>query len=115
MSSRSPTYRLRSVRQRALSCIPCVIGRFCLRCRADNRQGGWNCCALNPRVALRHLTLPQVKIIDASRVSFAVKGGGHIMNPGFSSTKGVHISLNKFRDIKYTEKKKCAQLFTRVT
>ena len=37
------------------------------------------------------------------------------MNPGFSSTKGVHISLNKFRDIKYTEKKKCAQLFTRVT
>ena len=30
---------------------------------------------------------------------FAVKGGGHATNPGFSSTKGVHISMARFREI----------------
>ena len=30
---------------------------------------------------------------------FAVKGGGHNVNPGFSSTQGVHISMTRFNDI----------------
>ena len=30
---------------------------------------------------------------------FAVKGGGHATNPGFSSTPGVHISMTRFNDI----------------
>ena len=30
---------------------------------------------------------------------FAVKGGGHATNPGFSSTSGVHISMTRFNDI----------------
>ena len=30
---------------------------------------------------------------------FAVKGGGHTNNPGFSSTSGVHISMTRFNDI----------------
>ncbi len=30
---------------------------------------------------------------------FAVKGGGHATNPGFSSTPGVHISMTRFTDI----------------
>ena len=34
-----------------------------------------------------------------------VKGGGHQTNPGFSSTTGVHISLNKFSEIKYDAQK----------
>ncbi|KAI9456081.1 FAD-binding domain-containing protein [Russula earlei] len=37
--------------------------------------------------------------IAHSRVSFAVKGGGHAYNPGFSSTLGVHISMARFKDI----------------
>ena len=30
---------------------------------------------------------------------FAVKGGGHATNPGFSSTQGVHISMTRFNHI----------------
>lgn len=30
---------------------------------------------------------------------FAVKGGGHATNPGFSSTPGVHISMTRFNSI----------------
>jgi len=37
-----------------------------------------------------------MKIIRDSRVPFAVKGGGHSMNPGFSSTIGVHIAMRRF-------------------
>jgi FAD/FMN-containing dehydrogenase len=33
------------------------------------------------------------------RVPFAVKGGGHATNPGFSSTPGVHISMTRFNEI----------------
>ncbi|KAJ7640473.1 FAD-binding domain-containing protein [Mycena polygramma] len=32
---------------------------------------------------------------------FAVKGGGHATNPGFSSTTGVHISLARFNTTTY--------------
>lgn len=30
-----------------------------------------------------------------------VQSGGHATNPGWSSTTGVHISLNRFRSIDY--------------
>ena len=30
-----------------------------------------------------------------------VKGGGHAMNPGFSSTPGIQISMSRFSEIKY--------------
>ncbi|KAI0301459.1 FAD dependent oxidoreductase [Russula brevipes] len=35
----------------------------------------------------------------ANRVPFAVKGGGHATNLGFSSTPCVHISMARFKDI----------------
>ncbi|KAI0251534.1 hypothetical protein BJV78DRAFT_1282389 [Lactifluus subvellereus] len=37
--------------------------------------------------------------ISLARVPFAVKGGGHTTNPGFSSTPGVHISMSRFNDV----------------
>ncbi|KAF8188840.1 FAD-binding domain-containing protein [Mycena galopus ATCC 62051] len=37
-----------------------------------------------------------LKIVSATKTSFAVKGGGHTSNIGFSSTTGVHISLAQF-------------------
>ncbi|KAH9997051.1 FAD-binding domain-containing protein [Russula vinacea] len=37
--------------------------------------------------------------IARARVPFAVKGGGHNSNPGFSSTPGVHISMTRFNHI----------------
>lgn len=40
-----------------------------------------------------------LRIIGSTRTPFAVKGGGHASNPGFSSTRGVQISLARFDEI----------------
>ncbi|KAJ7219699.1 FAD-binding domain-containing protein [Mycena haematopus] len=37
-----------------------------------------------------------LKTVSATKTPFAVKGGGHASNVGFSSTTGVHISLAQF-------------------
>ncbi|KAJ7737700.1 FAD-binding domain-containing protein [Mycena metata] len=42
-----------------------------------------------------------LRTVGASGVPFAVKGGGHATNPGFSSTTGVHISLARFNTTTY--------------
>ncbi|KAK7045244.1 FAD-binding PCMH-type domain-containing protein [Favolaschia claudopus] len=39
----------------------------------------------------------------AEDVSTIVKGGGHTANPGFSSTKGVQISMARFSGVTYDE------------
>ncbi|KAF8263464.1 FAD-binding domain-containing protein [Lactarius quietus] len=38
-------------------------------------------------------------ILGSTRTPFAVKGGGHAYNPGFSSTNGVQISMNRFNTL----------------
>lgn len=38
------------------------------------------------------------------KVKFAVKGGGHSTNPGFSSTTGIQISLANFNELEYNSK-----------
>lgn len=38
-------------------------------------------------------------VIGSTRTPFAVKGGGHAYNPGFSSTRGVQISLARFNKL----------------
>ena len=40
-----------------------------------------------------------MKIVGSTKTPFAVKGGGHITNQGFSSTTGVQIAMSKFKDI----------------
>ncbi|KAJ3484281.1 hypothetical protein NLI96_g5753 [Meripilus lineatus] len=40
-------------------------------------------------------------IVARQRVPFAVKGGGHTMNQGFSSTPGIHIAMSRFSEINY--------------
>ncbi|KAJ7179776.1 FAD-binding domain-containing protein [Mycena filopes] len=42
-----------------------------------------------------------LRTVGAYGTPFAVKGGGHATNPGFSSTTGVHISLARFNETKY--------------
>ncbi|KAJ7459238.1 FAD dependent oxidoreductase [Mycena latifolia] len=37
----------------------------------------------------------------AADVSVIVKGGGHTLNPGFSSTTGVQIAMSRFSGVKY--------------
>jgi hypothetical protein len=39
-------------------------------------------------------------------VKFAVKGGGHSTNPGFSSTTGIQISMANFNELEYNSKTK---------
>ncbi|KAH9177798.1 FAD-binding domain-containing protein [Lactarius sanguifluus] len=41
-----------------------------------------------------------LRILGSTRTPFAVKGGGHSTNLGFSSTKGVLIALARFNDSK---------------
>ncbi|KAF8182931.1 FAD dependent oxidoreductase [Pholiota molesta] len=43
---------------------------------------------------------------------FAVKGGGHATNPGFSSTPGVHISMYRFSEIQYNSTSNTADIGT---
>ncbi|KAH9953746.1 FAD-binding domain-containing protein [Russula dissimulans] len=38
-------------------------------------------------------------ILGDTRTPFAVKGGGHATNPGFSSTPGVQISMTRFNKV----------------
>ncbi|TFK52879.1 FAD-binding domain-containing protein [Heliocybe sulcata] len=42
-----------------------------------------------------------LQILGSTNTFFAVKGGGHASNPGFSSTPGVHISLTRFSEVTY--------------
>jgi len=39
--------------------------------------------------------------VAKNQVPFAVKGGGHTSNPGFSSTRGIQISMSRLNDIVY--------------
>ncbi|KAI5983605.1 FAD-binding domain-containing protein [Pisolithus marmoratus] len=38
-----------------------------------------------------------LQILGKDRVPFAVKGGGHTLNPGFSSTTGIQIAMSRFQ------------------
>ncbi|KAI0058447.1 FAD-binding domain-containing protein [Artomyces pyxidatus] len=40
-----------------------------------------------------------LRTVASSRTPFAVKGGGHTTNPGFSSTSGVEISMTRFSHV----------------
>ncbi|KAH9054948.1 FAD-binding domain-containing protein [Lactarius vividus] len=40
-----------------------------------------------------------LRILGTTRTPFAVKGGGHTFNPGFSSTTGVQISMIRFNSV----------------
>ncbi|KAK4446231.1 hypothetical protein QBC34DRAFT_331723 [Podospora aff. communis PSN243] len=51
-----------------------------------------------------------LQIIGASRTPFAVMSGGHASNPGFSSTKGVHISLRKLRQVVLSRDKRTVEI-----
>lgn len=51
-----------------------------------------------------------LQIIGATKTPFAVQSGGHSSNPGFSSTKGVHISLKRLNQVKLSADKSVAEI-----
>ncbi|EPQ52684.1 FAD-binding domain-containing protein [Gloeophyllum trabeum ATCC 11539] len=58
-------------------------------------------CSVEPGTPEDVGKISQLQIVAATNSSFAVKGGGHASNPGFSSTAGVHISLARFSEVTY--------------
>ncbi|KAJ3552015.1 hypothetical protein NM688_g4382 [Phlebia brevispora] len=42
-----------------------------------------------------------LQILGSNQTPFAVKGGGHATNPGFSSTTGVQIAMSRFSEVAY--------------
>ncbi|KAK0612259.1 hypothetical protein B0T14DRAFT_531861 [Immersiella caudata] len=51
-----------------------------------------------------------LRVIGADRASFAVMSGGHASNPGFSSTKGVHVSLRKLSQVVLSPDKRTVEV-----
>ncbi|KAK4047234.1 hypothetical protein OIV83_005537 [Microbotryomycetes sp. JL201] len=49
-------------------------------------------CLVKPKSAQEVSQI--IKQLGSKRVPFAISAGGHASNPGFSSTKGVHMTLN---------------------
>ncbi|KAJ7169346.1 FAD-binding domain-containing protein [Mycena crocata] len=44
-----------------------------------------------------------LQLVGSTRTPFAVKGGGHAWNPGFSSTTGVQIAMSRFNTVTYNK------------
>ncbi|KAH7103141.1 FAD-binding domain-containing protein [Auriculariales sp. MPI-PUGE-AT-0066] len=42
-----------------------------------------------------------LRAIGENLTPFAVKGGGHVMNAGFSSTTGIQIAMSRFKEVSY--------------
>ena len=51
-----------------------------------------------------------MKIVGNARPPFAVKGGGHATNPGFSSTSGVQIAMSRFKQVVLSEDKEIVEV-----
>jgi len=51
-----------------------------------------------------------LRILGNNKTPFAVKGGGHAMNPGFSSTPGVQIAMARFNQVKYSPDKQTVEV-----
>jgi FAD/FMN-containing dehydrogenase len=45
----------------------------------------------------------KLRELGSTRTPFAIRGAGHNLNPDFSSTPGVQISMARFRDIVLNE------------
>ncbi|KAJ7764427.1 FAD-binding domain-containing protein [Mycena metata] len=56
-------------------------------------------CSVEPGTAADVSIILQ--LLASTNTSFAVKGGGHTANPGFSSTTGVHLSMARFSGVSY--------------
>ncbi|KAK7448815.1 hypothetical protein VKT23_013545 [Stygiomarasmius scandens] len=53
-----------------------------------------------------------LKIIGSTQTPFAVKGGGHTGNPGYSSTEGIQIAMFRFSEVTYDENAQTATIGT---
>jgi len=83
--------------------------------RYHNSQHHWILSSSNSAACVVEVGCPEdvslvLQAVGASRTPFAVYSGGHATNPGFSSTKGVHISLRRFNQVELSKDGKIATL-----
>lgn len=53
-----------------------------------------------------------LQILGQTQTSFAIKGGGHASNPGFSSTAGIQITMARFNGVTYNADAQTASIGT---
>ncbi|KAJ7629601.1 hypothetical protein B0H17DRAFT_1284415 [Mycena rosella] len=58
-------------------------------------------CSVEPGTAQDVARILQ--LVGSTRTPFAVKGGGHSWNPGFSSTPGIQIAMTRFNTVAYSK------------
>lgn len=56
-----------------------------------------------------------LQILGSTKTPFAVKGGGHSTNAGFSSTTGVHIAMSRFKNVTYNSAAQTVDYGTGIT
>ncbi|KAJ7727606.1 FAD dependent oxidoreductase [Mycena metata] len=59
-------------------------------------------CSVEPATAADVSAI--IKLLGQTKTPFAVKGGGHATNPGYSSTTGVEIAMTRFNTVTYDKK-----------
>ncbi|KAK7023501.1 hypothetical protein VNI00_016719 [Paramarasmius palmivorus] len=67
-------------------------------------------CSVQPETSDDVALILQTVANGDTRSPFAIKGGGHAANPGFSSTPGVQISMSRFSDVEYDENQSTAKV-----
>ncbi|KIJ52222.1 hypothetical protein M422DRAFT_26409 [Sphaerobolus stellatus SS14] len=77
-----------------------------LQYEADNKH--WAQSSSRPSACTVEPSTPQevatiFGVIQRTRCPWAVKSGGHSLNPGFSSTNGILIAMSQFKEINYDE------------
>ncbi|KAJ7020917.1 FAD-binding domain-containing protein [Mycena alexandri] len=93
--------------QRAVSSASAVYYPGSRNYTADNAH--WvassiqsSACTVEPATAADVSTI--IKLLGKTKTPFAVKGGGHATNPGWSSTSGVQIAMTRFNTVNYDKK-----------
>lgn len=51
-----------------------------------------------------------MKVIAEKRINFAISSGGHTGNPGFSSTKGIQITMKGFQHVTLSSDKQTVDI-----
>ncbi|KAK7043767.1 hypothetical protein VNI00_008379 [Paramarasmius palmivorus] len=67
-------------------------------------------CTVEPRSAKEVAGV--LNILGSRKTPFGIKGGGHNLNRGFSSTSGVLISMTRLNSLKYDEKTSTVEVGT---
>ncbi|KAI0066966.1 FAD-binding domain-containing protein [Artomyces pyxidatus] len=67
-------------------------------------------CSIEPQSVSDLSTILQIVGNETIRAPFAIKGGGHAFNNGFSSTLGVQVSMVNFKAVEYDSTEDTAKI-----